>query len=133
MRNCWEDCCTGSIINDVVRSAILATEEAIFLKKAHPGWPDYKIHLKAFQSVFSGQVHTALDIIGLVPALGEVADLVNGVLYTVQGDGVNATLSFGAAIPLVGWVSTGAKYATILYKVGNKTYRMKNYIDAAGK
>jgi hypothetical protein len=62
-----------------------------------------------------------------------VADLTNGVLYTVQGDGVNATLSYGAAIPFVGWVSTGAKYATILYKVGNKTYRMKNYIDAAGK
>lgn len=128
-----EECCTGSSINDAVRAAILAAEEAVFLKQAHPDWSDNKIRWKAFQSVILGQIHTALDIIGLFPGLGEPADLANGVLYVVQGEGVNAALSFGSAIPFVGWVSTGAKYATILYKVGNKTYRMRNYVDAAGQ
>ncbi len=126
-----EECCAGIFIG--MRVAMLVAEESIFLKRAHPNWSDDKIRQQALKSVIMGAVHTALDIIGLFPGLGEPADLLNGVLYIVEGDGVNATLSFGASLPVGGWIVTGAKYATILFTVGNKTYRMRNYVDAAGK
>ena len=63
-------------------------------------------------------LQTGLDIVGMVPVVGEVADGVNGIIYAVRGDKVNAALSFGAMIPVVGnaatagkWVNKGAKAA----------------------
>ena len=56
-------------------------------------------------------LHLGLDLIGLVPVVGEVADLTNGVIYTIEGDGVNATLSFASTIPIAGWFSAGVKFA----------------------
>ena len=58
---------------------------------------------------YKDAAHWGLDIIGLVPVLGEPADLVNGVFYAIEGDGVNATLSVASSIPLLGWVTSGAK------------------------
>ncbi|WP_342537636.1 T7SS effector LXG polymorphic toxin [Sporosarcina sp. FSL K6-1540] len=52
-----------------------------------------------------------LDLAGLIPVVGEVADGVNGVIYTARGDALNAVLSFGAMIPVAGWASTGGKLA----------------------
>ncbi len=40
-----------------------------------------------------------------------MADLTNGIIYTLEGDGINATLSFAATIPIAGWAATGAKIA----------------------
>ncbi|MFJ5768823.1 hypothetical protein [Psychrobacillus sp. NPDC093180] len=53
---------------------------------------------------------TVLDVAGLVPGFGEIADGVNGVIYTARGDKTNAALSFGAMIPFAGWASTGGKF-----------------------
>lgn len=58
--------------------------------------------------------HAALDIVGLVPVVGEAADVVNGVWYLAEKDYVNAGLSFASAIPVAGYGATavkGAKYA----------------------
>ncbi|WP_338653482.1 DNA/RNA non-specific endonuclease [Sporosarcina psychrophila] len=52
-----------------------------------------------------------LDLAGLIPVVGEVADGVNGVIYTARGDALNAALSFGAMILVAGWASTGGKLA----------------------
>ncbi|WP_342512471.1 hypothetical protein MKY34_17910 [Sporosarcina sp. FSL K6-1522] len=52
-----------------------------------------------------------LDIAGLVPVVGELADGANGVIYAARGDVTNAALSFGAMIPVAGWASTGGKFA----------------------
>ncbi|WP_419958260.1 hypothetical protein [Psychrobacillus psychrotolerans] len=35
-----------------------------------------------------------LDIAGFIPVYGEIADGVNGVIYTARGDALNARLSF---------------------------------------
>ncbi|WP_093494585.1 T7SS effector LXG polymorphic toxin [Psychrobacillus psychrodurans] len=48
-----------------------------------------------------------LDIAGLIPVVGEIADGANGLIYTARGDALNATLSFSAMIPVVGMASTG--------------------------
>src|SRR4051812_40108038 len=53
--------------------------------------------------------HGALDVAGLVPVVGEVADGANAAWYTAEGDYLNAGLSAAAAIPFAGWAATGLK------------------------
>lgn len=53
--------------------------------------------------------HTTLDILGLVPGLGEPVDGVNALIYAAEGDEVNAGLSAAAMIPFLGWGATGGK------------------------
>jgi hypothetical protein len=114
-----------------------AREEAFFIRQERiqlglPEWPSWKVWNEAYKRVYKADLHTGLDILGLFPVLGEPADLVNGILYVIEGDGENAALSFASMLPVAGWAATGAKYATILVSVGNKTYRFRNYVDAAG-
>lgn len=84
--------------------------ECINIKAEHPNWSNARVYLEASLEV----VHIMLDVAGVVPVVGEVADLANGGIYTLQGDGVNATLSFASAIPIGGWAVTAAKYAKIM-------------------
>jgi RHS repeat-associated protein len=53
--------------------------------------------------------HAALDVVGLVPVVGEVADVANGVWYAAEGNYVDAALSMASAIPFAGYAATGAK------------------------
>ena len=62
--------------------------------------------------LFSKIGHGVLDVAGLVPGVGEVADLANAAWYTAEGDYTMAALSAAAAIPFAGWAATGAKAAT---------------------
>jgi RHS repeat-associated protein len=55
--------------------------------------------------------HAALDVVGLVPVVGEAADVINGAWYLAEKDYVNASLSFASAIPLAGYAATAAKGA----------------------
>ncbi|MFJ5768821.1 T7SS effector LXG polymorphic toxin [Psychrobacillus sp. NPDC093180] len=68
---------------------------------------------------------TVLDVAGLVPGFGEIADGVNGVIYTARGDKTNAALSFGAMIPFAGWASTGGKFV----KKGSDLYQRRNVVS----
>ena len=54
--------------------------------------------------------HGALDVIDLVPVVGEAADLVNAGWYALEGDYLNAGLAAAAAIPGLGAAATVAKY-----------------------
>lgn len=54
-------------------------------------------------------LQTGLDVVGLVPVVGEVADGANALIYLAQGDYVNAGLSGAAMVPFLGWGATGAK------------------------
>jgi hypothetical protein len=75
------------------------------------GLSEWRCDVKVFWEATKDVVHIVLDGIGLVPVVGEVADLINGGLYLLEGDGVNATLSFAATVPIAGWTATGTKYA----------------------
>lgn len=57
-------------------------------------------------------LQTTLDIVGLVPGVGEVADGLNSAIYTARGDYVNASLSAAAMVPFIGWGATGAKFTS---------------------
>lgn len=54
----------------------------------------------------------ALTAIGAVPGL-ELADIVSGLICLGQDDMVCAGLSFASAIPVAGWLVTGAKGARV--------------------
>ncbi|MFJ7973564.1 hypothetical protein [Psychrobacillus sp. NPDC096389] len=70
-------------------------------------------------------IQTGLDIVGLIPGVGEIADGVNGIIYTARGDTTNAALSFSAMIPFAGWVSTGGKFV----KKGSDLYQRRNAVN----
>lgn len=77
------------------------------VRSQNPHWPNYKIFAKAYLDT----VQLLLDFAGLVPVIGEVADITNGVIYVISGDGINASLSFASAIPVAGWFTAGVKMA----------------------
>ena len=53
--------------------------------------------------------HGALDVLGMIPAVGNVADGINAAWYLGEGDLKNAGLSAAAAIPGLGLFGGGAK------------------------
>ena len=63
-----------------------------------PGTPSYLVG-----------THLALEAVGLLPGIGIMADLINAGLYGLEGDYVNASLSVGAAIPLIGYAANAAR------------------------
>lgn len=76
----------------------------------------------------SDVVHTGLDIVGLIPGVGEVADGANALIYLAEGDKVNAAISAAAMIPGAGMAATGAKYGkkvagAAAEAIGKKTAR----------
>ena len=115
---------TDLYIEAIVRYHLLRATDPRF-KDPCGGWCQTKAWAQAIFDVSSGWVHTYLDILGLIPGGGEFADLANGVLYTFEGDGVNATLSFAAAMPITGWAATGAKYAGILIAFKNISHTLE--------
>ncbi|MDL2143563.1 AHH domain-containing protein [Flavobacterium tructae] len=82
-------------------------EKMVRLKKINPEWGFLKCYWEASKEV----VHITLDVFGTVPVVGELADVTNGVLYLIEGDGVNATFSMASAIPFTGWAVVTTKYA----------------------
>ncbi|MBP0714327.1 hypothetical protein ABXK61_13490 [Burkholderia sola] len=54
-------------------------------------------------------LQTTLDVVGLVPGVGEIADLANAGISLARGDFVGAGLSLVSAIPFAGWLGTAGK------------------------
>ncbi|WP_308460799.1 DNRLRE domain-containing protein [Streptomyces sp. Ru71] len=55
--------------------------------------------------------HATLDVVGMVPVVGEAADVANGIWYAAEGNYVDAALSMASAIPGAGNAVTAAKWA----------------------
>lgn len=53
--------------------------------------------------------HAALDVVGVIPVVGEAADLANAAWYAAEGDHANAALSAASAVPFAGWGATAVK------------------------
>lgn len=66
-------------------------------------------------------VHGGLDILGLIPGIGEAFDLGNAILYAKEGDWLNASLSLVSMIPEIGDAfGKGGKIAIYLEKMITK-------------
>jgi RHS repeat-associated protein len=71
--------------------------------------------------------HTVLDGLGLIPVLGEFADGANGIWYSIEGNKVDAGLSFAGMIPFAGWAATGGK----ALKYGDESYEILDGVRRA--
>jgi len=71
-------------------------------------------------------VQMGLDAVGLIPGIGEFADLANAGISALRGDWEGAVMSLVAAIPFVGWFGTAAK-------AGKRGANMMDAASAAAK
>lgn len=60
---------------------------------------------------FSKELHTTLDVLGLIPVGGNAFDGINTVYYIIEGNYVDAALSGAAMLPIIGEVSASGKVA----------------------
>ncbi|HET9907810.1 MAG TPA: Ig-like domain-containing protein, partial [Anaerolineales bacterium] len=56
-------------------------------------------------------VHGALDAVGFIPGLGEIADGLNGLIYLGEGRYLDASLTFMSMVPIVGDLNKVAKWS----------------------
>ncbi|MFJ7416102.1 SpvB/TcaC N-terminal domain-containing protein [Streptomyces sp. NPDC098077] len=75
--------------------------------------------------------HTTLDVVGMVPVVGEPADLANAGWYATEGDYVNAGLSAASAIPGAGYAANAAKYGNKALDAAQAAKNAGNATDAA--
>ena len=106
------------------------SREYSVLKIQNTSWSDYKLLLVACKNVSSNTVHFILDVAGIVPGAGEVADAINGGIYVLEGDATNAALSFAATVPFAGWAATTNKWArNVLRFDGAGAFVSKNGLE----
>ncbi|MDF2487090.1 MAG: type secretion protein Rhs [Herbinix sp.] len=60
----------------------------------------------------TGRYHDLLDLVGLIPVIGEFADGANAIAYLIEGERAYAILSSMSLVPILGWSATATK-ATI--------------------
>ncbi|WP_342481511.1 hypothetical protein NST07_10635 [Paenibacillus sp. FSL L8-0340] len=95
-------------------------------EEAAPEEQPKKKKKKSFWSKALDIGQTVLDVAGLIPGVGEIADLANAGIYALRGDYTSAFLSVGASVPFAGWGPTGVK-------LGNKVRKVLQKIDLAGQ
>ena len=66
-------------------------------------------------------LHGLLDVLSMIPLLGNIADGLNALIYILEKDYVNAALCGFAAIPGVGVAANGVRYARLGAKAINNT------------
>ena len=76
-------------------------------------------------------VQIGLDVVGLIPGVGEIADGINGCISLARGDYVGAALSFAAMIPFAGWAATGGKFVKTALKYSDEAAAALKYADEA--
>jgi hypothetical protein len=89
----------------------------------------------------SPDIHDALDVLGFIPGLGAVPDLLNAGIYAVQGNFAMAGLSVVAAVPGAGdavkggamAVKGGKKLATNVVKKKAVTEVAENTVEKSAK
>ena len=71
----------------------------------------------------SNAIHTLLDLAGFIPGFGSIADALNALVYAFEGDWINAGMSAFAALPGIGDIAAGCKWATKFFKASSKIGR----------
>jgi RHS repeat-associated protein len=78
-------------------------------------------------------VHTGLDVAGLVPGIGNVADVANAGLYAARGEPLLAGVSLGAAVPGLGLGVGATKLAAKLDDVADVGVSVYRSLNRAGE
>lgn len=97
---------SGNTIGRVVGEAAPATVPA---SQANPPIePEIEEESITGEQILDG-IQLGLDVVGLIPVFGEMADLANAGVSVARGDYVGAGLSLLSAIPFVGYAGTAGK------------------------
>jgi hypothetical protein len=110
METVLNQCCPSVIVVPqymVQEKTRLIVANYHFNRKFYPEWSKAKCFWEASRET----IQLLLDLGGLVPVIGEVCDLTNATIYTINGDGLNASLSAASAIPIAGWFAAGTKFS----------------------
>lgn len=143
-RNLYESACRNDIREHgefentaVITNPILLawfagrfSEEYAAISFLEPDLSEIDKYLIASYRTLKGEVHGILDVLGLFPGLGETADGINAIVYYIEGDYVNASLSIASMVPIVGWFTTGGKAMKIAWK-NPATGRFKKLTNTA--
>ena len=105
-------------VRDAVENLNDWVNEKIYYPYIEPIESDIKEHIiqplarkgTEWWSQYGEWVHGALDAVGFIPGVGEVADGINGLLYLAEGNYVAAGLSLMSMIPVVGDMSKLGKW-----------------------
>jgi hypothetical protein len=82
------------------------------------------------QLVIDKTGHTAIDVIGFAPLVGEIADLANGTWYLFEGEKDEAALCYSSMLPVVGdAVVKGGKYSVKAFKSIKKAVEVASEIE----
>jgi len=112
------------------RIFIICEEEKKRIETLHEDWENEL--LREFKLVDVG--HFALDIGGLIPGIGEAADLANAALYAARGEFLMAGMSVIAMIPIAGdIVGKGGKLLMQLGKGGKVAKMLKGHMPKIKK
>lgn len=89
----------------------------------YPSMGKFDRYYRAYQNVVTRRMQSVLDVLGLVPGGGEVADAINGGLYLMKGDATNASLSFASMAPIGGqWLTVGKWTKNALKCLGGSVF-----------
>ncbi|WP_332651494.1 DNA/RNA non-specific endonuclease [Lysinibacillus sp. 54212] len=110
---------------DNIKAVMAKTYEDVIKAPASKTWSWMKDHV--FNVKVLDGFQTGLDVVGVFPGFGEIADGINGLIYTARGDELNAALSYSAMIPIVGNASTAGKW------INKGAGAVDDVSDAAGK
>ncbi|MBO0932104.1 type VI secretion system tube protein TssD [Fibrella aquatilis] len=83
-------------------------------------------------SALSEGLHTLLDVVGMIPVVGELADGANALMYAAEGNYAEAGMAAAAMIPLAGNVAGAAKLAKRFGKLVGNT-KLLNRITGKAK
>ncbi|MEP5339994.1 MAG: HNH/ENDO VII family nuclease [Algibacter sp.] len=78
---------------------------------------------KGFWDSVLSVTHVVLDVAGMIPGVGNAADLINAGIYALEGDEVNTLLALAAAVPGAGLAVTGGKYVAKGVKYASKAIK----------
>jgi RHS repeat-associated protein len=82
-------------------------------------------------------IQKGLDLIGLCPGLGEVADAGSAYISYSRGDYIGMWISIGAMVPIAGWFATTFKWGRRASGLGDLTVRevrkIQKVVDQAGR
>ena len=122
----YEECSFGETLREVT-----VYGPSPFTKEDYSKYDYHRDKYETTGTKVINVVQTGLDVAGLVPGFGEIADGVNALIYLARGDYLNAGLSGAAMIPFLGWGSTGAKLGIKGVNAAKTGTKMLNQFNSA--
>lgn len=82
---------------------------------------------------WSDWIHGGLDVVGLVPGLGEIADGANALYYLYEGNKTEAAIAAAAMIPFLGWGAAATKAARHVAKHADEVAAIAKTTSSAAR